>query len=83
MIFFYDFGSGSGKVCLYFLFLTHIQKAIGIEFVKSRHDSASNLLSKVTKSHSNIGNKINLINNDMNKENTDDATIIFTCSTCF
>jgi hypothetical protein len=80
---FYDFGSGSGKVCLYFSFLTPIEKAIGIEFVKSRHNSASNLLSEVTKSHPNLGNKINLINNDMNKENTDDATIIFTCSTCF
>ena len=79
---FLDAGCGKGNVVRYFSQNTPIKKSIGIEYLKERYDEA-------IKNTKNINSKkeIKIINGNMyDKENENlflEATIIFTCSTCF
>ena len=60
---FMDLGSGRGKLCMYMSAQQDIQKVIGIELVKERHDDAIDMKNKLKE----ISDKIDLFNNDIFK----------------
>jgi len=60
---FMDLGSGRGKLCMYMSAQQDIQKVIGIELVKERHDDAIAMKNKLTE----ISDKVDLFNNDIFK----------------
>ena len=64
---FIDIGSGRGKLCLYASGLDNINKSIGIELVKERHNDAISLKNKLKK-FSNI-QKVEFYNEDIFKIN--------------
>ena len=83
---FLDLGAGIGNVVVQFALNTPIKKAIGIEYVGSRYQQALQYLIKAKNIYGNkLKNKtIDFINTDIYKLNSiGDATIVFTCSTCF
>jgi hypothetical protein len=59
---FIDIGSGRGKLCFYMAGDADIQKSVGIEIVKERHDDALHLLKQLPKKYA---EKVQLINADI------------------
>lgn len=66
--FFYDIGSGRGKLPIIIACLDSIIKSIGIEIVEERHNDALQLLDSLKDKYDFLS-KVNLINNDFNKLN--------------
>ena len=62
--FFLDIGSGRGKLSLYMACKDNIEKSIGIELVKERHDDAIQLKEKLN-NYSNFISKVEFINDDI------------------
>lgn len=83
---FYDLGSGVGKVGLHFFLKTPIKKAYGIEFFEQRHEIAKKIYQQVEQQSPELflnGRVLGSIQENFLKMNLSDATIIYTCSTCF
>ena len=60
---FMDLGSGRGKLCMYMSAQKNIEKVVGIEIVKERHDDAIIIKNKLN----NECNNIDLFNDDIFK----------------
>lgn len=84
---FIDIGSGRGKLCLYASGFNPINKSIGIELVKERHDDAISLKDKL-KRFNNI-QKVEFYNGDIFKMNMDSfikpnsKAVIWISNLCF
>lgn len=83
---FYDLGSGIGKVALQFFLKTPVKKACGIEASTTRHQYAEKVYEQVKKEFPDLylgGRELSTINGNFLTSGAEDATIIYTCSTCF
>jgi hypothetical protein len=83
---FIDLGSGRGKLPLQVASLPHVEKSIGIELVKERHDDAEDLKNKLN-DYENIIKKVEFINDDFNNieldKIVDDVTLVWICNDNF
>lgn len=83
---FIDLGSGRGKLPLQVASLPNIEKSIGIELVKERHDDAEEIKDKLKK-YKNIVNKVQFINDDFNNiklgDIINDITLVWISNKCF
>lgn len=83
---FYDFGSGIGKMTVQMFLNTPIRGAIGIEAYKPRCDDSKRIAKQLKKEFPEAfeGNRqLHFKQGNFLKENLKDATIMYTCSTCF
>lgn len=82
---FYDLGSGAGKSTLQFFLKTPVKKVIGIEANKLRNDSAVKIYKQVKRDLPELFNERILECRQSNflDQDLSDATILYTCSTCF
>ncbi len=84
---FYDLGSGIGKVPLYFFLKTPIKKAYGIEASATRHECAERIYQKVKQQSPELflegKRKLKTMQGNFLGSDIFDATIIYSCSTCF
>lgn len=83
---FYDLGSGIGKVPLHFFLKTPVRKAVGIEASKERHHSANNVYRAIKQRFPEVFNnrcQLECIQENFLTANISDATIVYSCSTCF
>jgi len=82
----YDLGSGVGKVPLQYFLKTPVKKAVGIEFSEKRHSLAEQVFNQVRQEFPDLfagGRELIAINGNMLEQDISDATIIYSCSTCF
>ena len=82
---FLDLGSGIGNVVVQFALNSNVNKARGIEYVKSRYNQSLNYISEFKKEFKNEleNTTIDIQNKDINNIDINSSSIIFTCSTCF
>lgn len=83
---FYDLGSGIGKVALHFFLKTPIKKASGIEAAEARQNSAQKIYRQVKEEFPELyanGRTLTSQCGNFLEVDISDATIIYTCSTCF
>jgi len=83
---FYDLGSGVGKVALQFLLKTPVKKAQGIEASNARHQHAEKVYKTVQTEFPELfasGRELKSSQDNFLEADISDATIIYTCSTCF
>jgi hypothetical protein len=83
---FYDLGSGIGKVTLQYFLKSPVKKAVGIEASETRHNTALEVYGIVRKEFPDLfagGRELNSICGNFLMQDISDATIIYTCSTCF
>lgn len=83
---FYDFGSGVGKVGLQFFLKSPVKKVSGIEFSVKRHLVAEKIYKQVQREFPELflnNRSLKSIQGDFMQADIRDATIIYTCSTCF
>lgn len=83
---FYDLGSGIGKVALQFLLKTPIKKARGIEYSETRNKMAERIYAQVHKEFPELlgGNRqLDCLCDNFLEADLSDATLIYSCSTCF
>jgi len=83
---FIDLGSGRGKLPFYVAGFKQINKSIGVEIVKERHEDAVEIKRRLQE-HYEIVNKVILINNDFNKvdilEYTRDISLVWISNLMF
>gem|GEM_PF-2286729 len=87
----YDLGCGVGKVIVQIYLNTPVKKAVGIELCIRRYDGVAAMIKKFRqmdaynerKCNGKMKREIAFKKGDFLKANLDDATIIYTCSTCF
>jgi hypothetical protein len=88
---FVDFGSGRGKILLYWAQLPSIYKCIGIEGTRERNDMAlQNIQNVIKEGYSEYGNKITSINSNFLKEDiyknlfkSTDKVLVWISNWCF
>lgn len=83
---FYDLGSGIGKVALHFFLKTPVKKACGIEAAEARQNSAQKIYGVVKQEFPELyadGRQLTSQQGNFLETDISDATIIYTCSTCF
>lgn len=83
---FYDLGSGIGKVPLHFFLKTPVKKAFGIEASKKRNDHAIKIYHQVQTEFPELfkdARTLGCAEKNFLDVNMEDATIVYTCSTCF
>lgn len=83
---FYDLGSGIGKVALQFFMKTPVKKACGIEASVTRHQFAEKIYAQVRQEFPDLflgGRELKCMRGNFLESNIEDATIVYTCSTCF
>ena len=83
---FYDLGSGVGKVPLHFFLKTPVRKACGVEASKIRNDHAVNIYHQVQSKFPElfkVGRELKCLQKNFMEAGIEDATIVYTCSTCF
>ena len=82
---FYDLGSGIGKVPLHFFLKTPVHKACGIEASIERHHYAENVYSAVKQKFPILlkERELNVLPGNFLGADISDATIVYSCSTCF
>lgn len=82
----YDLGSGVGKVPLHFFLKTPVKKAMGIEASEKRHHLAEKVYHQVKQEFPELfegGRQLESKTDNFLTADILDATIIYTCSTCF
>lgn len=82
----YDLGSGVGKVVLQYFLKTPVKKACGVEASETRNGYALQVFEQVRKEFPDLfaGNRIlDAWNSNFLEADLSDATIIYSCSTCF
>jgi len=81
----YDLGSGRGWVCTQTFLETDAKKVSGIEISTERMNLAHKYRDRLQKAFpiKFNGRSLEYIRGDMTKQDISDATIIYTCSTCF
>lgn len=86
--YFFDFGSGRGKLPLFMAF--YVNYSIGIELVTERHNDAVKLKNDLAVKYKSITDKTTFINDDMfnylnsvNKTNFDTPALIWISNLCF
>ncbi len=83
---FYDLGSGAGKSALQFFLKTPVKKVIGIEANKLRSGSSLKIYKQVKREFPEVfeGDRtLKCLESNFLDVDISDATIIYTCSTCF
>lgn len=83
---FYDLGSGTGKVPLQFLLKSPVRKTFGIEASDKRNDFSRKVYDQVKKECPELfktGRELGCLQANFLNIDISDATIIYTCSTCF
>lgn len=83
---FYDLGSGIGKVALQLFLKTPIKKACGVEASQTRNQYAEKVYEQVKKEFPDLylgGRELSCKRTNFLEAGIHDATIIYTCSTCF
>jgi len=83
---FYDLGSGIGKIPLHFFLTTPVKKAFGIEASAGRQYYAESIYRAVKQKYSKLfsgGRELNTWRGNFLDINISDATIVYSCSTCF
>lgn len=83
---FYDLGSGIGKVPLHFFLKTPVKRAFGVEASKLRHEQALKIYQQMHNEFPELfenGRVLGCEQKNFLDINLQDATIIYTCSTCF
>lgn len=83
---FLDCGSGFGKVAAQTFLMTKVNKVIGIEIDSYKYKVAQLLLIKMQEQIDQIfygSRNLTFIQGDITKVNIQDATVVYTCSTCF
>lgn len=83
---FYDMGSGIGKVPLHFFLKTPVKKAAGIEASATRNQYAEKVYRNVKQEFPELfanGRQLECLQTNFLETDISDATIIYTCSTCF
>ncbi|CAD7940383.1 unnamed protein product [Amoebophrya sp. A120] len=80
---FYDLGSGIGKTVLQTALTTPVKKAVGIEFEATRHKTALQARKAVLGTPAAADRVIEFEQKDFAKATLDDATIAYSCATCF
>jgi len=83
---FYDLGSGIGKVPLQFFLKTPVKKAYGVEASKKRNDHAIRVYEHLKLEFPELfktGRQLGCMESNFLEADITDATIIYTCSTCF
>jgi hypothetical protein len=83
---FYDLGSGAGKSALQFFLKTPVKKVIGIEANEKRSASSLKVYKQVKREFPELfegGRILKCLPSNFLDVDISDATIIYTCSTCF
>lgn len=81
---FYDLGSGLGKLVIQCYLTTRVQQAFGVELSKTRYQRAQRALSRMKRADMlDPLRHIKFINNNIVQMDLNNATVVFTCSTCF
>lgn len=83
---FYDLGSGAGKSALQFFLKTPTKKVVGIEANQLRIESSSKIYKQVHKEFPELfqsGRTLECVHSNFLDVDLKDATILYTCSTCF
>jgi hypothetical protein len=83
---FYDLGSGVGKVGLQYFLKTPVKKVVGIEYSQKRHVMAEQVYNQVKQEFPDLfvgGRELHCIQGNMLTQDITDATIVYSCSTCF
>ena len=82
---FYDLGSGTGKVCTQFMLDSDARKSAGIEISDTRVREANIIKQKLEEANPYLfyGRELTHLNQNVVECDLSDATIIYTCSTCF
>lgn len=83
---FYDLGSGIGKVGLHFFLKTPVKKVLGIEYSEKRNLFAEKVYKQVKHEFPELferGRELKTMKGNFMETDINDATIIYTCSTCF
>ena len=83
---FYDLGSGIGKIPLYFYLKTPVKKASGIEASVERQYYADNVYQAVKQKFPKLFNEereLYTLQGNFLKADISDASIVYSCSTCF
>ncbi len=81
--YFYDLGSGVGKLVLYTAINTPVKKSIGIELSESRHQEASIAYKRSLEWFPQVKNRSIFVNDDIMTANIKQPSVIYTCSTAF
>lgn len=83
---FLDLGSGIGKVALQFFLKTPVKRAYGIEFSEARSEFAEKVYAQVKNEFPDLfanNRTLDCYTGNFLEADIKDATIIYTCSTCF
>jgi SAM-dependent methyltransferase len=81
---FYDLGSGVGRMTTKMYLDSPLKKSVGIELSDSRHTYAMAIQQELKAKKKLIpGRTLDFKKGDILKANLDDATIVYTASTCF
>lgn len=83
---FCDLGSGIGKVALQFFLKTPVKKAYGIEYSETRNKMAEKVYAQVKHEFPELfkgGRTLDCASANFLEADIKDATIIYSCSTCF
>lgn len=81
---FYDLGCGVGKTCMQVYLNTAVKKTVGIELCKSRYNGAMKAYAWLQeKGYISRRRELKIVFDDLLKVNMNNATIVYTCSTCF
>lgn len=79
----YDLGSGIGKVVLQVALTCRVERVVGVELVRSRHEIAERVLERARERGLLVTKDVQLRCADLMRTPMDDATIVYTCSTAF
>jgi hypothetical protein len=83
---FYDLGSGIGKVPLHFFLKTPVKKACGVEASRARNMHAAKVYHQLKTEFPELlagGRELSCVAKNFLEAGIEDATVIYTCSTCF
>jgi hypothetical protein len=80
---FYDLGSGIGRVLIQVAMEVPLKKCVGIEVANSRFLHAQTILDRVQKQKLLRAKQVELRNENFLESDLSDATVLYTCSTCF
>lgn len=82
---FYDLGSGNGKLVVQAIlqYPKKLNKATGVELLKTRYQQAQDVKEALVKEGLISERKLQFKNEDIAKTDIHDATVVFMCSTCY
>lgn len=83
---FCDLGSGIGKMCTEVFLKSKVKKSFGVEAHVARYQDSMRIAEKVKQDLPDLfktGRKLEFYNTNFLETDISDATVVYTCSTCF